>query len=129
MQFISNYWNEKSDEWLAQKLGVTKEAVERKRQAMGLKRERKPCAGGRRSDSWPEIELEYLKMGYGRVHTHRMAEALGRIEQTVRTRARKLGLSGSGMWIRDPCEVGMTEEEYKEFLALEREVKRRRNNG
>lgn len=120
MQFISNYWNEKSDEWLAQKLGVTKEAVERKR---------KPRADGRRSDSWPEIEIKYLKMEYGRVHTHRMAEALGRLDKTVRTRALRLGLSGSGMWIRDPCEVGMTEEEYKEFLALEREVKRRRNNG
>lgn len=129
MQFISNYWNEKPDEWLAQKLGVTKEAVERKRQAMGLKWERKPRAGGRRSDSWPEIEIEYLKKGYGRVHTHRMAQALGRLDKTVRTRALRLGLSGSGMWIRDPYEVGMTEEEYKEFLALEREIKRRRNNG
>lgn len=131
VQFIFNYWTEKPDEWLAQKLGVTKEAVERKRQAMGLKRERRGVKRGpykKREDGWAELELAYLKAGYGKVANKRMAKALGRPMNTVTGRLYRMGLTGGGLWIRDEYELVMLDErEAEAFLELERRVKEARD--
>lgn len=130
MAFLENYWTVKTDDWLAQKLGVTPMAVKNKRRVLGLKRE-SPAKGHlygkhwRRKDGWSEVEEEYMKMGYGKVSTKRMAKVLGRAAKSLCLKACRMGMGGSGGWIRDEYEILILDEvECAKFLELEAEIKK-----
>lgn len=127
--FVQNYWMEKPDEWLAKKLGFPQKAVERKRLALGLKRERTPHRGPyNRKDGWTELEMEYLKMGYGKVSNKRLAKALKRPLSNVYHKLNRMGLVGGGEWIRDEYEILILDEfECAKFLELEDEVRQMRS--
>lgn len=127
--FVRNYWKDKPDEWLAKKLGINQEAVMRKRLALGLKRVRAQHRGPyNRKDGWTEIETEYLKMGYGKVSNKRLSKVLKRPLGTVYSKLNRMGLTGSGAWIRDEYEIMILDEvECAKFLELEAEIRQMRS--
>ena len=132
--FVVNYWQEKPDEWMAKKLGVTLDGYLHRRRSLGLKRERRDCIGvkrglyKKREDGWAELELAYLKAGYGKVANKRMAKALGRPLSSVTGKLSRMGLTGGGLWIRDENELVMLDErEAEAFLDMERRVKEARD--
>lgn len=99
LQFIRNYWNKKTDEWMARKLGVTVSAYKHKRQRMsvmtmdGRKRLVKTWTHRKgRRDTWTFAQEEFLREKYPTHSAADIARYLGRKENAVQYKANRMGL-------------------------------------
>ena len=99
LQFIRNFWNKKTDRWMASKLGVSVRTYKHKRQRMvivtieGRKRLIKKWtqAKGRRL-TWTYNQEEFLRENYPTHSAKELAEYLGRKENAVQYKAKRMGL-------------------------------------
>lgn len=99
LQFIVNYWNKKSDKWMAKKLGVTVSTYKHKRQRMtvqtmdGKKRLVKTWTHRKgRHDTWTFTQEEFLREHYPTHAAKDIARYLGRGENAVQWKAKRMGL-------------------------------------
>ena len=99
LEFIKSYWNKKTDEWMARKLGVTIPTYKKKRQRMtvvtidGKRRLVKEWTHrkGRRL-TWTFAHEEFLREHYPTHSAADIGRYLGRKENTIQTKARRMGL-------------------------------------
>lgn len=99
-QFVRNYWREKSDRWMAAKLGVPVGVYRRKRRSLeycapdGQKRRclksRYRQKGMRRT--WRFAEEQYLIDHYAALTAEEIARRLGKKPHSVRNKVAYLGL-------------------------------------
>lgn len=99
--FITNYWREMTDAWMAKKLGVSVSAYKHKRKRMKIKTlgGEKPAGyikswerkkGVRRS--WTFKQEEFLKEHYPTHSAAEIAKVLKRNENAIQWKAKRLGL-------------------------------------
>lgn len=97
--FIRNFWKEKSDRWLAAKLGVSLAALKKKRQRMSettlgekkrMTKDWERQKGKRRS--WKFSEEQYMIEHYPWHSAAEIGEALGRKENAIQYKAYRMGL-------------------------------------
>ena len=102
LQFIRNYWNTKTDKWMAKKLGVSVSAYKHKRQRMtisSLTGRPKPAkyikrwtqAKGRH-DTWSYNQEEFLRENYPTHSAKELTKYLGRRENAIQYKAKRMGL-------------------------------------
>lgn len=95
-EFIRNYYRQKSDEWMANKLKVTVSEYGSKRRSMGLS---KSYVAGRYSNGerrgWTYMEDEFLRTWYSDYSAALIASYIGKKVGCVRRRAFVLGLKSS----------------------------------
>lgn len=99
LEFIRNYWRTQSDEWMVKKLGVTVSTYKHKRQRMtivtieGRKRLVKKWtqAKGRRL-TWTYTQEEFLREKYPSHSAKELAKYLGRKENAIQWKAKRMGL-------------------------------------
>ena len=87
--FIENYWREKTDAWMARKLGVSKTIYVRHRRKRGFLKTWEARKDRRKSWKWSE---EQFLLNY--YHTHSAAETgrrLGRTTSAIHSKALRLG--------------------------------------
>lgn len=97
--FIRNFWREKSDRWMAAKLGVSESAYKHKRQRMSETTlgEKKPMIKewtrkkGRRL-SWTFMEEQYMIEHYPWHSAAEIGKVLGKRENTIQCKAKRMGL-------------------------------------
>ena len=102
LQFIRNYWNTKTDRWMAAKLGVSVSAYKHKRQRMTV-----PSLSGRpkpakyikhwthhkgRHDTWTYNQEEFLREHYPTHSAKQLMPYLGRDENAIQWKAKRMGL-------------------------------------
>lgn len=97
--FIRNFWREKSDRWMAAKLGVSESAYKHKRQRMsettlGAKKPMLKEWTRRKGlrHSWTFAEEQYLIEHYPWHSAAEIAKELGRKENAIQWKAKRLGL-------------------------------------
>lgn len=91
IDFICNYWKEKSDTWMARKLGVTYGVYKKKRLELGFRKPEKLKRGIRKT--WTYAEEEFMKEHYPTHNAKDIARHLKRHSaQGVIEKAKKLGL-------------------------------------
>lgn len=103
LEFIRNYWRTKTDEWMAKKLGVTVSSYKHKRQRMTTVStlSGKPKNAGyikrwtqakRRHDTWTYTQEEFLREKYPNHSAKDIARYLGRSENAIQWKAKRMGL-------------------------------------
>lgn len=98
--FIRNYWQQKSDSWMAKKLRVKLNIYIYKRKKMGLKKNWRVKPGIRHS--WKFTDEEFLRQHYGRHSCQDIAAHLGGRHSidSIYKKALRLGLK------KDYCNCG-----------------------
>lgn len=102
LQFIRNYWNTKTDKWMAKKLGVSVSSYKHKRQRMTIETPTgriKPANYIKRwtqrkgrHDTWTYNQEEFLREHYATHSAKELAKYLGRKENAVQYKAKRMGL-------------------------------------
>ena len=102
LEFIRNYWRTQSDEWMAKKLGVTVSTYKHKRQRMTVSTlSGKPKNAGYikrwtqakgRHDTWTYTQEEFLREKYPSHSAKDIARYLGRSENAIQWKAKRMGL-------------------------------------
>lgn len=99
LEFIENYWSQKSDKWMARKLGVTLSTYKHKRQKMtvmtmeGRRRLIKTWTRkkGKRT-TWTYAQEEYLREHYPTHSAAEIGKHLGRRENAIQWKAKRMGI-------------------------------------
>lgn len=99
--FISNYWKTQTDSWMAKKLGVSVSAYKHKRRRMKVQTlgGEKPAgyiknwerAKGRRR-TWTFKQEEFIREHYPTHSAAEIAQYLGRGENAIQWKAKRMGL-------------------------------------
>jgi hypothetical protein len=90
LTFIRNYWKELSDLRMAKKLRVSVSCYKHKRQRMGLTKDWEQKKGRRRS--WTFSQELFLTQNYATHSAADIARHLGKKENTVQYKAKRMGL-------------------------------------
>lgn len=95
IEFICNYWAEKSDKWMAGKLGVNVSVYRRERGKLGFRKLKTRQAGVRKK--WRFSEEEFLRRHYPTHSAEEVAAHLGGryTAIAVRRKAKRIGLGKS----------------------------------
>lgn len=102
LEFIRNYWNTKSDKWMAKKLGVSVSSYRHKRQrmkTMSLTGMEMPARYIKRwtqhkgrHDTWTFNQEEFLRENYPTHSAKELTKYLGRGENAIQWKAKRMGL-------------------------------------
>lgn len=102
LRFIRNYWRTKSDKWMAKKLGVSVSSYKHKRQRMKTLSLTGREVSARyikrwthqkgRHDTWTYNQEEFLRDNYPTHSAKELAKYLGRGENAIQWKAKRMGL-------------------------------------
>lgn len=123
LQFIRNFWRTQSDEWMAKKLGVSVSSYKHKRQKMsvqtleGKKRLVKTWTHKKgRRDTWTYNQEEFLRENYPTHSAKELSAYLGRKENAIQWKAKRMGLKKAynpGRGGYEPIEQYYNHETFK----------------
>lgn len=123
LQFIRNFWRTQSDEWMAKKLGVSVCSYKHKRQKMsvqtleGKKRLVKTWTHKKgRRDTWTYNQEEFLRENYPTHSAKELSAYLGRKENAIQWKAKRMGLKKAynpGRGGYEPIEQYYNHETFK----------------
>lgn len=91
--FIRNFWRNKSDKWMANKLGVPVHVYKYRRQQMHLLKHWTNLKG--RCMSWTFAQVEFLRTHYPDHSCYEIAKYINHSTAAIKKKAKRLGLSKS----------------------------------